>query len=273
MAENGPLTLKSITDGTFSAHGIYGVNPLADGESYSQLVGGKQIVVSSFKTGEQTGVLFDVNDTKGKIKLERIDGYILSPNQKNILLRTQTQSIYRHSTTAVYYIYNVQNRTIEPLSDGGPQECPLWSNDGNLVAFVREGNLFLVKLLFNNAEIQITKDGKFNHIINGKADWVYEEEFVTNRSFDFNADNSMLAWIRYDESEVPLFSFPMYKGMLPEMQNNAEYPGAYEYKYPIAGQANSKVTVHTFDIKSRATRKINVPLDAEGYIPRIAFSS
>ncbi|MBQ2362454.1 MAG: S9 family peptidase [Bacteroidaceae bacterium] len=273
MAENGPLTLKSITDGTFSAHGIYGVNPLADGESYSQLVGGKQIVVSSFKTGEQTGVLFDVNDTKGKIKLERIDGYILSPNQKNILLRTQTQSIYRHSTTAVYYIYNVQNRTIEPLSDGGPQECPLWSNDGNLVAFVREGNLFLVKLLFNNAEIQITKDGKFNHIINGKADWVYEEEFVTNRSFDFNADNSMLAWIRYDESEVPLFSFPMYKGMLPEMQNNAEYPGAYEYKYPIAGQANSKVSVHTFDIKSRATRKINVPLDAEGYIPRIAFSS
>lgn len=273
MAENGPLSLKSITGGEFYAHGIYGVNPLADGESYSQLVDGKRIVVSSFKTGEQTGVLFDADNTKGKVKVSRIDGYIMSPNQKNILLRTQTQSIYRHSTTAVYYIYNVQNRTLAPLSDGGPQECPLWSPDGNMVGFVREGNLFLVKLLFDNAEVQITKDGKFNSIINGKADWVYEEEFVTNRSFDFNADATMLAWIRYDESQVPLFSFPMYKGMLPEMKENAEYPGAYEYKYPIAGQPNSKVSVHTFDIKSRATREVKVPLEAEGYIPRIAFSS
>ena len=273
QAQEGPLTLKSITNGSFGAHGIYGVNPLPDGESYSQLVDGKRIVVSSFKTGEQTGVLFDVEDTKGKVKLSRIDGYTLSPNQKNILLRTQTRGIYRHSTTAVYYIYNVQNRTLTPLSDGGPQECPLWSPDGNMVGFVREGNLFLVKLLFDNAEVQVTKDGKFNSIINGKADWVYEEEFVTNRSFDFNADATMLAWIRYDESQVPLFSFPMYKGMLPEMQENAEYPGAYEYKYPIAGQPNSKVTVHTFDIKSRATREVKVPLEAEGYIPRIKFSS
>ena len=273
MAENGPLSLKSITGGEFYAHGIYGVNPLADGESYSQLVDGKRIVVSSFKTGEQTGILFDADNTKGKVKVSRIDGYIMSPNQKNILLRTQTQSIYRHSTTAVYYIYNVQNRTLAPLSDGGPQECPLWSPDGNMVGFVREGNLFLVKLLFDNAEVQITKDGKFNSIINGKADWVYEEEFVTNRSFDFNADATMLAWIRYDESQVPLFSFPMYKGMLPEMKENAEYPGAYEYKYPIAGQPNSKVTVHTFDIKSRDTREVKVPLESEGYIPRIAFSS
>ena len=273
QAQEGPLTLKSITDGSFGAHGIYGVNPLPDGESYSQLVDGKRIVVSSFKTGEQTGILFDVEDTKGKVKLSRIDGYTLSPNQKNILLRTQTRGIYRHSTTAVYYIYNVQNRTLAPLSDGGPQECPLWSPDGNMVGFVREGNLFLVKLLFDNAEVQVTKDGKFNSIINGKADWVYEEEFVTNRSFDFNADATMLAWIRYDESQVPLFSFPMYKGMLPEMQENAEYPSAYEYKYPIAGQPNSKVTVHTFDIKSRATREVKVPLEAEGYIPRIKFSS
>ena len=269
QAQEGPLTLKSITNGSFGAHGIYGVNPLPEGESYSQLVDGKRIVVSSFKTGEQTGVLFDVDNTKGKIKLSRIDGYTMSPNQKNILIRTKTQGIYRHSTTAVYYIYNVQNRTLAPLSDGGPQECPLWSPDGNMVGFVREGNLFIVKLLFDNAEVQVTKDGKFNSIINGKADWVYEEEFVTNRSFDFNADGTVLAWIRYDESQVPLFSFPMYKGMVPEIQANAEYPGAYEYKYPIAGQPNSQVTVHTFDIKSRATREVKVPLEAEGYIPRI----
>lgn len=272
-AENGPLTIRSITDGTFYAGGIYGVNPLEDGESYSQLVDGKRIVVSSFKTGAETGVLFDADNTKGKIKLGRIDGYTLSPDQKNILLRTQTCGIYRHSNTAVYYIYNVQNRTLAPLSDGGPQECPLWSKDGTMIAFVRDNNLFLVKLLFGNAEVQVTKDGKFNSVINGKADWVYEEEFVTNRSFDFNEDCTMLAWIRYDESEVPLFSFPLYKGMLPERTEYADYPGTYEYKYPIAGQPNSKVTVHTFDIKSRATREIKVPLEAEGYIPRIAFSN
>ncbi len=272
-AENGSLTLTSITNGTFYAHGIHGVNPLADGESYSQLVDGKRIVICSFKTGEQTGILFDADNTKGKVKLSHIDGYTLSPDQKNILLRTQTRSIYRHSTTAVYYIYNVQNRTLTPLSDGGPQECPLWSHDGNMVGFVRDGNLFLVKLLFDNAEVQVTKDGEFNKIINGKADWVYEEEFVTNRSFDFSADDAMLAWIRYDESRVPLFSFPMYKGMRPEMEANAEYPGAYEYKYPIAGQPNSNVTVHTFDIKSRATRQMSLPLEEKGYIPRIAFSS
>ncbi len=272
-AQSGALTLQSITNGTFYPGGIHGVNPLDDGESYSQLVDGKRIVVSSFKTGAETGVLFDADNTKGKTKLERIDGYTLSPDQKNILLRTQTRSIYRHSTTAVYYIYNIQNRTLATLSDGGPQECPLWSKDGTMVAFVREGNLFLVKLLFGNAEVQITKDGKFNSIINGKADWVYEEEFVTNRSFDFNADCTMLAWIRYDESNVPLFSFPMYKGMRPELKEYADYPGSYEYKYPIAGQPNSQVTVHTFDIKSRATRQIKVPLEAEGYIPRIAFSS
>ena len=101
LAENGPLTLHSITDGTFYADGIYGVNPLADGESYSQLVDGKRIVISSFKTGAETGVIFDADNTKGKIKLSRIDGYTMSPDQKNILLRTQTRGIYRHSTTAV----------------------------------------------------------------------------------------------------------------------------------------------------------------------------
>ena len=273
QVSQGPLTLQDITQWAYYPKGVHGVSPLADGESYSKIDDSKRIVVSSFKTGEQTGVLFDVENTKGKVKINRFDGYTISPDQKNILISTETRSIYRHSKTAVHYIYNVQNRTLVSLSDGGPQECPLWSPDGSMVAFVRDGNLFLVKLLFDNAEVQVTKDGKYGSIINGKADWVYEEEFVTNRSFDFNADGTVLAWIRYDESEVPLFSFPMYKGAIPEMKENADYPGAYEYKYPIAGQPNSKVTVHTFDIKSRATRQVQVPLEEEGYIPRIAFSS
>ena len=267
------LSIQQITSGDFYAQGIYGVTPMNDGQSYSQLVDGKRIIVSSFRDGAQTSVLFDVDNTKGKIKLRGIDGYQMSPDERHILLRTETKGIYRNSYTAVYYIYNIQNRTVEPLSDGGAQECPLWSRDGNMVAFVRDGNLFLVRLLYNNAETQITKDGKFNNIINGKADWVYEEEFVTNRSFDFNEDGTVLAWIRYDESQVPMFSFPMYKGMNPEIKENALYPGAYEYKYPVPGEKNSVVSVMTYDIKSRATRTMKLPLDADGYIPRIKFSS
>ena len=264
------IDLKDLCSGKYSAKRIYGVHPLNDGERYSQLSpDSKQIVAYSFKTGEKESTLFDVAQTRGKVKLERIDGYIISPDEKNILIQTQTQSIYRRSKTAVYYIYNMVNRTLTPLSDGGPQECPVWSPDGYMVAFVRDNNIFLVKLLFNNSESQVTKDGKFNHIINGKPDWVNAEEFVTDRSLTFNADNTMLCWIRYDETDVPTFSFPWYKGMSPEKKEYLTYPGSYEYKYPMAGEQNSRVSVLSFDIKSHQTRTLQVPLDKDGYIPRI----
>ena len=269
----GKLTLTELTNGTYSARGIYGVTPLLDGESYSQIsADGKQIVRHSFRTGEETGVIFDVNNIKNRVSIGRIDGYQMSPDETHILVQTQTRSIYRHSKTAEYYIYNVRNRTLAHLSEGGPQEQPLWSRDGNMVAFVREGNLFLVKLLFNNSESQITKDGEFNKIINGKPDWVNEEEFSFARAFDFNEDNTMLAWIRYDETDVPMFSFPWYKGLSPERSNYAQYPGSYDYKYPIAGAKNSVVSVHSFDIKSRVIRKMQLPIPADGYVPRIFFS-
>ncbi len=267
------LQLKDVVNGVYYTRGVSGVNPLNDGENYAMIKDRKRIVAYSFKTGEETQVIFDVNQTKGKIRLDRIDGYIMSPDEKNILIRTETNSIYRRSYTAVYYIYNVRNKTLERLSDGGPQECPVFSPDGNMIAFVREGNIFLVKLLFNNAESQVTKDGEYNKIINGKPDWVYEEEFVTDRSLCFNADNTMLMWIRYDESEVPMYSFPMFKGSYPEMNENAEYPGAYTYKYPVAGAKNSKVSVHTFDIKSHVIRQIKLEIGEEDYIPRIFATS
>ena len=267
-AEN--LELNDIVNGTYRAKDISGMTPMLDGETYSRLSDDKQrIVTYSFKTGEETGVLFDVNNVKGKIRIDAVDGYIMSPTESHILICTETKRIYRHSFTAVYYIYNVKNRTLERLSDGGPQEVPTWSPDGNMVAFVREGNLFLVKLLFNNSESQITKDGEFNKVLNGKPDWVNEEEFSLSRAYDFTADASMLVWVRYDESEVPLYSFPLFKGLAPEKEEYAEYPGAYEYKYPIAGARNSTVTVQSFDIKSRVIRQLQLPLEPDGYVPRI----
>lgn len=267
------LRLDAIVNGLYGTRGVYGVNPLNDGEHYSMIEEGQRIVSYSFKTGEEQGVLFDANNTKGKTKIDHISGYIMSPDEKNILVYNNVKSIYRRSFTAEYYIYNVRNRTLEKLSDGGPQECPIFSPDGNQIAFVRDGNIFLVKLLFNNAESQVTKDGEYNKIINGKPDWVYEEEFVTNQSLCFNADNSMLMWIRYDETDVPLYSFPLFKGMAPEHPEYAEYPGEYTYKYPVAGARNSKVSVHSFDIKSHVIRKMKLEIGEEDYIPRIFATS
>ena len=263
------LQLRDIASGVYSTRGVYGINPLNDGESYSMLEDGKRIKTFSFKTGQETGVLFDVNNTKNTSLNSLIDGYIMSPDEKTILIRTLSEPIYRRSMKATYFIYNVRNKTLDPLSEGGPQECPVFSPDGNQIAFVRDGNIFLVKLLFNNSESQVTKDGEYNKVINGKPDWVYEEEFVTDCSLCFNADNTMLMWIRYDESEVPLYSFPMFKGLMPELRENADYPGQYTYKYPIAGAKNSKVSVHSYDIKSHVTRKMKLEIDPEDYIFRI----
>lgn len=267
------LTLKEVTDGkSYRAERIYGVNPLNDGIHYTQISADqRRIVKYSFKDGTEVATVFDVATARNH-KLKQIDGYIMSPDESRILIQTKTTPIYRRSFTAEYYIYTVKNNTLTPLSENGPQQVPLFSPDGNLIAFVRDNNLFLVKLLFENSESQITTDGKFNEVLNGIPDWVYEEEFAYNRAFDFSADSKMLAYTRFDESEVPMFSFPLYKGLSPEKNEYADYPGAYAYKYPVAGMKNSKVSVHTFDIKSRITRKMEVPLDEEGYIPRIKFT-
>ena len=195
----------------------------------------------------------------------------MSPDESRILIQTNTRPIYRRSFTAEYYIYSVRNNTLEPLSKNGPQQVPLFSPDGNNIAFVRDNNIFLVKLLFDNSESQVTKDGKFNEVLNGIPDWVNEEEFGYNRAFDFSADSKMIAFIRFDETKVPMFSFPLYQGMAPAYTQFAEYPGYYSYKYPVPGAQNSEVTVHTYDIKSHVTRQMDLPLDKDGYIP--AFSS
>lgn len=269
----GQLDLKAITRGDFAGDKLSKVEPLVDGETYAQISkDGKQILKYSFRTGKQVGVLFDANTIRGA-KISSIDGYIMSPDGKRMLIQTQTEPIYRRSFTAVYYIYTIGNSSVEPLSDGGPQQVPVFSPDGNQIAFVRNNNIYLVKLLYDNAESQVTKDGKFNEIINGIPDWVNEEEFATNCSMAFTADSKQLCWIRYDESLVKEYSMQLFKGLSPAKEEYAEYPGSYSYKYPVAGSDNSKVAVYSYDIKSRQTRKMQLPLDADGYIPRIETTS
>lgn len=265
LAANG-LDLRQITSGQFIPDNIRGVTPAADGESYTQLGDdGKTISRYSFKTGKVLETLFDAANTK----VEYISGYIMSPDGKRILIETNRKSIYRHSFTADYYIYTIASRKMVPLSDHGAQQTPLFSPDGTMIAFVRANNIFLIKLLYDNAESQVTKDGKKNEVINGIPDWVNEEEFGHSRAMVFTADSKQLVWVRYDERAVCQYSMPLYKGLKPERNEFTEYPGAYTYKYPIAGADNSKCSVWSFDIASRQTRQLQVPLDTDGYIPRL----
>ena len=267
------IELADITRGEFRGESMAVVKALADGESYAQMsADGKRIVQYSFKTGKELGVLFDVATAKGA-QLESIDGYMVSPDGQRLLIQTNTKPIYRHSFTATYYIYTVRNNRLAPLSDNGPQQTPLFSPDGLQIAFVRDNNIFLVKLLYDNAEVPVTKDGKQNEIINGIPDWVNEEEFGHNDAMVFTADSKQLVWVRYDESQVREYSMSLFKGLKSEKLEYAAYPGFYTYKYPIAGEDNSKVSVWSFDISSRQKRQLQLPIDADGYIPRLKMTS
>lgn len=269
MSAGGKLTLPDITSGKFAAKTVNGINPIEGTDTYARISqDGERVVCCSFKTGKELSVLFDVKNTMG-CKIDGFDDYVLSPDGKRMLIQTKTERIYRRSFKADFYIYNIESRRLDRLSDGDKQQIPTWSPDGQQVAFVREGNIFLVKLLYDNAEIQVTKDGKFNEVINGLPDWVNEEEFGFNSALTFNADGTMICWIRYDESKVKTYSLEMYKGMKPAKEEYAAYPGSYSYKYPKAGEDNSTVSAWSYDIKSHKINRLQVPLDADGYMPRI----
>ena len=269
MSAGGKLTLPDITSGKFAAKTVNGINPIEGTDTYARISqDGERVVCCSFKTSKELSVLFDVKNTMG-CKIDGFDDYVLSPDGKRMLIQTKTERIYRRSFKADFYIYNIESRRLDRLSDGDKQQIPTWSPDGQQVAFVREGNIFLVKLLYDNAEIQVTKDGKFNEVINGLPDWVNEEEFGFNSALTFNADGTMICWIRYDESKVKTYSLEMYKGMKPAKEEYAAYPGFYSYKYPKAGEDNSTVSAWSYDIKSHKINRLQVPLDADGYMPRI----
>ncbi|MFM9986320.1 MAG: S9 family peptidase [Flavobacteriales bacterium] len=251
----------------FSGDAFGGMTSMKDGLHYSALENsdafGSKIVKYSYATGKEVGVIATSVDVFGSASTS-IDGYEFSADEKQILIQTETEGIYRYSFKANYYIFKTETKTTFPLTDftQGKQMLADFSPNGKHIAFVRSNNLFVLDT-GNKKEIQITTDGEFNKIINGSTDWVYEEEFAIYKGFYWSPAGDRIAYYRFDESAVKEFSMDMFGGL---------YPEQYKFKYPKAGEDNSVVSIHVWDITSNKSTPVNIGTNTDQYIPRIMWT-
>ncbi len=257
----------SLTDlyqnGTFSARSVYGINPMSDGESFSVKESDGRIVKYSYSTGQEIKTVFNTSNFDIP-ELKKYSGYQFCVNEDKILLYTNLNSIYRYSFTADYFIYSISDETVVPLSQNGAQMMAEFSPDGMKVAFVRNNNLF-IKNLSDGSENQITFDGEFNSIIYGAPDWVYEEEFSLKTGFQWSPDSRRIAFYRFDESHVKLFNMPLFMDQL--------YPPTYSFKYPKAGEENSLVSIHVYNLDNQKTTLMDTGSETDQYIARIKWTT
>ncbi|MFV0289930.1 MAG: S9 family peptidase [Mangrovibacterium sp.] len=236
------------------------IHPMNDGVSYSQKVENK-IVVYSYQTGKPLRTAFDL-DSLDNPPFKTFSSYQFSANEDKILLCTDQEAIYRHSFKANYYVWNAQKREISPLSSKGKQQVAQFSPDGERIAFVRDNNLFVKSLKFGT-ENQVSTDGAFNKIINGIPDWVYEEEFSMYQAYAWSPDSKFIAYVKFDESNVPTYSMQLFQEL---------YPSLCDFKYPKSGESNSIVSVYCYDLKSKGNIKCSIGDETEQYIPRLSWS-
>jgi len=256
------LSLSSILSREFSAQYVWGMKSLNDGKHYVAMdyTNGQAIVKYSYKTGEPVDTIINLS----KLNLGWIfPDYNFSSDESKILFYTNVTRIYRHSFIANYYVYDLKKKKLISVSDSA-QRIVSFSNDGNKLAFVRNNNIF-IKDLVSGKEKQITFDGKKNAVINGAPDWVYEEEFSFSKAYSWSPNDEFLAYIKFDESNVKTYNLKFYPENFKE-----PYPEIYTYKYPKAGEENSKVSVHIYNIKTGKTLQIKIDQPYE-YIPRIKW--
>ena len=268
------IELEDFTrKGTFQPQSIAGLQPMNDGRYYTILEEeGTKIVKYSYKTGKKEEVIFDTGNIKrNPDSVKHITGYEFSPDESKILVYNDVERIYRRSFLARYYVYDRRYRELIPLADEGKQQVPAFSPNSQMVAYVKDNDIYLKKLRFGTTSA-VTDDGEKNRIINGIPDWVYEEEFGYNRAFEWSPNSEDLAFVRFDESAVRQYSFPLYQGMYPQREEYALYPGRYEYKYPKAGEENSKVSVHVFNVKNRTTKTMDIGNPEDAYVPRLRWT-
>ncbi|MDA3929674.1 MAG: S9 family peptidase [Prolixibacteraceae bacterium] len=269
--EKKSLTLEDLTiKKTFKSESVDDVNSMNDGIHFSSLKDENSIVKYSYKTGEQVEVIFELNEVD-KCPISNFSEYTFSENEERILLTTNKEKLYRHSYTAEYYVWDFYTKKLYEVSLKGPQQVATFSPDGERVAFVRDNNIFVKTIRFGT-EQQVTFDGNFNEILNGIPDWVYEEEFGYNKAYVWSPDSKQLAFVKFNESEVPQISMPIYKGLSPEKIDNSLYPSYYTYKYPKAGEKNSQVSAHVYDIKTKTTIEVETGDEEEIYLPKLEWT-
>ena len=261
---NNPVQLKDIVERKYASQGTGEMRSLPDGEHYTMMSADRKAILKyAYKTGKVTDTLFYTNKVR-ETKLERIEGYLINNTGYRILVWTDVESIYRRSWKANVYDYDVRRNFLKPLSNTeGKMMIPTFSPDGRMCAYVKDNDIWLKKFDYDS-ESQVTKDGEAGKILNGITDWVYEEEFDVTNLMSWSVDNKFLAFVKSDETKVPEYSFQRFDGTL--------YPGFYSYKYPKAGENNSTVSVHAYDVDTKDIKKMAVPLDADGYIPFIRFT-
>lgn len=255
--------------GDFYPQRVSGLNSMNDGEHYSVLEKrATEIVMYKYENGEKVKTILKLRDLKND-KIRYIENYVFSRDENRILLQTNSNYIYRRSFTADFFVYDVVKKELTPVSENGAQQLATFSPDGNKVAFVRENNLYYKDLL-EGIEVQVTFDGKRNEIINGAPDWVYEEEFEFARGYEWSIDSKKIAYYKFNEKKVKQFNMTMFKGMAPSMDENALYPENYTFKYPKAGEENSKVVILVYDLQSK--KHTTMESGNEEYIPRIKWT-
>lgn len=257
------ITLEEIWGGTFQQERLQSLRSLNNGEEYVVQNSDRNtkvvsVDVYSYNTGEKTRTLISTANIDG---LDNFQSYELSADESKAILSTNIEQIYRRSSRGIYYIYDLQSKNLTKVSDHKIQE-PTLSPNGKMVGFVFDNNIF-VKNLISGETLQLTQDGKINSIINGITDWVYEEEFAFVRAFDWNVDSNRIAYLKFDESEVPEFSMDLYKKAL--------YPTQEVFKYPKAGEKNADVSLHVYNLDTKVTTDVNLGKAYE-YLPRIEWT-
>jgi len=259
------IEVAQIWNGTFRTNQLNALNTLHTKNQYSVLdynQNAKTFTIDAFDftTLEKVQTLFSTADFP---EIKEISDYSINKTDDKILIATNSNPIYRHSFTSVYYLFDIASKSLIKISENAIQE-PLLNKNGSKIAYAFENNLYVFDVA-SKKTTQITKDGKKNAIINGITDWVYEEEFAFVRAFDWNTDGTKLAYIKFDESDVPVFSMDIYGEEL--------YPQQQVFKYPKAGENNSKVSLHLYDVSKASTQNVALNAEKDYYIPRIKFTN
>lgn len=249
----------------FRMNYINGFNSMNDGAYFTKLSNkNDSIYISKHKFTDYNGegeVILNLTKFKSKITGGNIDGYQFNNTEDKLLLTTSSKPIYRRSYEAIYYLFDLQTNKIEALSEKHtPQTLVEYSPDGKLVSFIHENNIY-IKDLATNEISQITFDGEKNKIINGTTDWVYEEEFAITKAYYWSPDSKNIAFLKFDESKVKEMNMPIY---------GALYPYQDKFKYPKAGEDNSKVSLNIYNLVSKEINPIDIK--EYEYIPRLKWT-